>query len=118
MPLINALAFGFSAIFKNVHEASITMEQFEAYEFSMITMIGLLAVTIPLFEGLLDVGKITNKTVNVLYILLFIVITVLTVNQFSFRPYEHSLTLLSVVSLLATREFLNRGFLRHMVSIK
>ena len=45
-----------------------------------------------------------------LYAGVFVVMAAFTLEQFAFRPYEHSLTFASIMSVVATRHFLNMKF--------
>jgi CDP-diglyceride synthetase len=108
IPLINSIAFGIGTIFHEMHQSIITQEQFQSYQVSMIIMIVVLIISIPLLELLYSYSKITNQTAILLYLGVLSTIAVLTFDQFSFRPYEHGLTFLSVASLLLTRELLNK----------
>ena len=106
IPLFNVVTSGFSTIFHDIHHTIKSVEQFETYEFSLVFMLLLLAIAIPLIEGLYDSNMTTRSITILLYLGVFFTIAVVTFNQFSFRPYEHSLTFLSIVSIVLTREII------------
>lgn len=111
IPLINSISFGIGTMFHDVYQSTITQEQFQAYQVSMITMILILVVSIPLLETLYSFSKITNRTTIFIYLGVLLAIALLTLDQFAFRPYEHGLTFLSAASILLTREVLNKKLL-------
>ena len=110
IPLINSISFAVGTLFHQIYQSAITEEQFAEYQRATVLMLVLLAVSIPVFEVLHDLKRISNRTTIRLYLVLFTIIAVLTSDQFSFRPYEHGLTFLSITSILITREFINRKF--------
>jgi len=109
IPLINSITFGIGTWFHTIYQSKITTEQFASYQTSMIIMITLTAIVIPVLETLFHKSLISNKTTRLSYIGLLIIIAVITFDQFSFRPYEHSLTFLSIGSVLFTRELFSKN---------
>lgn len=71
-------------------------------------MIGIIGVSIFLLEILNDRKLIQHKTIIGLYFGIFGLLAILTWDQFSFRPFEHSLTFACAMSIIATRELLNK----------
>ena len=116
IPLINSIVFGFGTFFHDMYQSTITQGQFQEYQNSMILMISILIVSIPILEMLYHYAKTSNRTTILIYSLIMSIIAVLTFDQFAFRPFEHSLTFLSIVSLLFTRELLNKKLMptRHI----
>ncbi|MFK8037817.1 MAG: hypothetical protein AB8B74_05975 [Crocinitomicaceae bacterium] len=108
IPLINAVINTFAFSSRLMYESINTMEQFESHKFSIIFVIIVLGISVPLFEGLYDHGKIGNLTTNLLYTVSFIVIAIVTYDQFTIHTEEHNMIFLSMVSIFFTREVLNR----------
>ncbi len=108
IPLLNSIAFGIAALFHEPQLSTLTADQIQEYQFAMILMTSVLLISIPVLELLYYHAKLDNRRVVTIYALIMISLAILTVDQFTFRPYEHSLTFISIVSLLFTREILNR----------
>ena len=103
IPLINSIAFGVGTLFHEMAQTEITAEQFSAYKLSMILLISFVGISIVLIETLHEFRFRNNRTTSLLYLGAFSLMAVLTLDQFSFRPFEHSLTFLSIVTVVFTR---------------
>ena len=108
IPLLNSMTFGIGTLVHEVHVSTISPTQYETYQNAMVFMILTVAVTIIAIETLYDLGKINNPFANTLYVISFLIIALGTANQFTFRPFEHSLTFMSVITVLASRHVLNK----------
>ncbi len=108
IPLINSILFGIGTIFHEMFYSTISLEQMERYENVMIVMTVISAVSILLIERLYDTLTFDNKMAIVTYCAVFVLIAVLSYDQFIFRPYEHSLTYFSILTILVSRELINR----------
>ncbi|MFK8046266.1 MAG: hypothetical protein AB8B72_12295 [Crocinitomicaceae bacterium] len=108
IPLINLVANTFKFSSQLMYESISTLEQFEAYQFSTIFIVVTLVISVPLIEGLYDVGRINNLMASLLYLLSFSIIAIVTSDQFTFHLDEHIIIFLSVVSIIFTREVMNR----------
>ena len=117
IPLINSIAFGIGTLFHEMHQATITQAQFAAYENAMIFMIILVGLSILIVEYLSDWGKLTHQQANLIYLGSFLVIGIVTWDQFIFRPYEHSLTYLSVWTVIPFRSYLNAKLMQGSSSV-
>lgn len=108
IPLINAMAFGVGNLFHDLSQSTISAEQYISYEMAMNIMIWASGFSVFIIEGLYDQFMIKNSVANLLYIIVFAIVAFSTSDQFVFRPYEHSLTFLSMMSVLASRIVLNK----------
>lgn len=112
IPLLNSIAFGIGTLVHEMHISTITHEQYLTYQNAMVFMILAVGVAIFTIEMLYDLSRINNQVANVLYVISFLIAALGTANQFTFRPFEHSLTFMSVITVLASRHLLNKRLLK------
>ena len=108
IPLMNAIVFGIASSFHEMHQSSITAAQYESYGEAINLMIYASGLAVFIIEGMYDLSIVKNAIAVLLYILVFGIVGYMTSDQFVFRPYEHSLSFFSMVSVLITRIYLNK----------
>lgn len=108
IPLINAIVFAVGTLFHEMEASLMTKEQFDSYESAISIMIYASGLAVFVIEGMHDQRIVKNSMANLLYIAVFAYVAFSTSDQFLLRPYEHGLTFLSMVSVLATRIYLNK----------
>jgi len=114
IPFINAIAFGLGTLIHEMQFNTISDAQFAAYRTSMILLITAVALTILIAEFLHARKLRNNYYTSLLYLGSFSLIAWLTREQFSFRPWEHTLTFGSILTVPVTRIVLQKlVFARH-----
>lgn len=108
IPIINSLAFGLGTLVHNVSNTTITTQQYGAYQQSMILLISFTALAIFVFEILHYRFIKNNKITTALYVVSFTLMALFTQDQFVFRPLEHSLTFVSIISVVFSRLLLHK----------
>jgi len=116
IPLINSILFGLAKLVHEMHYATISVEQYTAYQTSMAFVITAIALSILIIEALYNFHKINNKIASILYFLVFLFIASNTIDQFVLRPYEHSLTFFSITTVVFNRKMLSRLFKPQIVT--
>ncbi len=110
IPLFNSIAFGIGSIFYNPQQSTINADQFIDYQNITITLLTILALSIPLIELVYQKLIKDNFKISLIYLTLVVVITVISFGQLTLRPLEHGLTLLCIASVILTRLLLNKKF--------
>ena len=107
IPLINSIAFGIWSFIYNPKYSFRSQKTHESYENAMLFLIISVGISILIIELLYDKYKLNDSTANILYLGAFMIMAIFTHEQFIFRPLEHGLTFLSILSILLTRNFQN-----------
>lgn len=103
-PLINSILYGIGSVFHEVSSYSVlSPEQYNNYQNSMMLTLGITVISVLGIESLYSYTKINKLQVNGLYFLSVLVVVLLTLNQFSYRPLEHTLTIISILAIIPSR---------------
>ena len=110
IPLLNSLAFGLGTLVHEPYQTTITASQFADYQSSMLFMVTFIAFAIFALEMLHDRWIRNHRTTTLLYVGAMAIVSLSTLEQLAFRPYEHGLTLLCAFTVIGSRLLLTRWF--------
>jgi hypothetical protein len=108
IPIINSIAFGIGTLFHKPYQSTITQSQFDAYSNSLILTVAITFVSILAIEWTSVKRSLSARSICLLYIGSFLLIAIVSWDQFLFRPYEHALTFLSICTVVITRLLLSK----------
>lgn len=108
IPLVNSIGYGVSSLLHHPFHTIIAPHQFAEYQKTTFSLVIALAIAIPAIEFLDFKKYISSKMATVLYLVFFVIIALFTYNQFLLRPYEHSLTFISITSILFSRTIIDK----------
>lgn len=103
IPTFNSICFGIGTLLKSPTFTNISIEQFDSYHRSILLLTLTLFILILIIEVLHDFIISNHSTTTTIYIVSFFILAFLTKEQFTFRPFEHSLTFLCIASILVSR---------------
>lgn len=108
IPVINSISFGLGTLIHTPTQTTITTLQYDSYQQAMILLIVSVGILLFMVETYHDRLLKNNLATSLIYVTTFTILATLTQEQFTFRPFEHSLTFASIYSIIITRLFLNK----------
>lgn len=110
IPLTNSILYGIASLFHETTYEEISIIQHQRYiQVTTIMIIGLL-VSILILELIYSFTQLKERGVFLLYCIVIIILAVVSYDQFFIRPYEHSLTFISICLILLSRNILKKLF--------
>ncbi len=103
IPLINSILFGIGTLIHSPNHSIISIEDFNAYHQATILLITATSISILAIELLHDFIVKNDTATTAIYLASFAILAFLTQEQFTFRPLEHGLTFICILSILVSR---------------
>lgn len=108
VPLTNSIGYGILTLFHDTTFSELSVEAYARYREVTLIMLVTLFASILVLEFIYTYTKVKDSLMSLLYGIVILFVALLSYDQFGFRPYEHTLTVLSISLILMYRTVLKK----------